>query len=94
MKYVDGTEAKRGDVIRWYCYDSDDIVTWEFRGMYTANGVVYLGGGIDFGMGIGQIIPVEEVIKQSENNDRDIRGIWLISSAHALAQHIANIAEY
>lgn len=94
MKYIDGTEARRGDVIRWHVFDSEENVTWEFTGLYRGQEVVYLGGGVGFGMGIGQLVPVEEVIAEAEANDEGARGVRLISSAHALANHIANIATY
>ena len=67
--YKDGNEAKNGDVIRWKAWDSDDFTTWTFTGLYKNNKVVYLGGGIDFGLGIGNIKEVKTVIEESENND-------------------------
>ena len=42
--------------------------------------VVYLGGGIDFGRGIGKKISFGEVINESENNDADMVGITVLGS--------------
>jgi hypothetical protein len=86
----DGTEAKYGDVIRWNCWDSDDFATWTFTGLYTRKGVVYLGGGIDFGMGLGQVSSVEQVMREAEHNDAGDRGIKRVGSASKLAGHIGN----
>lgn len=75
MKYKDGSDVEYGDVIRWMKWDNDDCRSWAMTGLYTRRGVVYLGGGIDFGMAIGSIKTVEDVIEQSENNDPDDQGI-------------------
>lgn len=88
-----GTEAKYGDVIRWNCWDSDDFTTWTLTGLYTRKGVVYLGGGIDFGMGIGQVISIEEVMQDAEHNDPDDRGIKRVGSASKLGGHISNFKD-
>lgn len=90
MKYKNQEEAKEGDVIRWKCWDSDDFVTWVMTGLLTSRGVVYLGGGIDFGMGIGNIMSIDEVVHQSENNDADGAGIERVCSASELEQHISS----
>lgn len=89
----DGTDAKYGDVIRWNCWDSDDSTTWTLTGLYTRRGVVYLGGGIDFGMGMGQIVPVKEVVQEAEQNDPDDRGIKRVGSASKLAGHISSFID-
>jgi hypothetical protein len=88
MKLKDNTEAKFGDIIRWNCWDNDDFVTWNMTGMYTRQGVIYLGGRIDFGLGIGQILEVEEVIEESENNDPDDCGIVKVGIATDLTRYI------
>lgn len=83
MEYKDGTEAMHGDVIRWKVWDNDDCTTWTFTGMVKGDMVVYLGGGIDFGHGIGQLISFDEVIIESEDNDcEEGCGISKIVAAH------------
>ena len=88
MILIDGSEAKNGDVIAWKCFDNDDCTTWDFTGLVTPKGVVYLGGGIDYGMAIGSIYALQEVIEESENNDPDERGISKEGVAFDLAYHI------
>ena len=88
MKYKDGTESKEGDVIRWYCYDSDDYHTWTLTGIVKRDGVMYLGGGIDFGAGVGQIFSFNDVISESEDNDTYQRGVEKVGVVSALAKHI------
>ncbi len=65
MKYNNGDEVEIGDVIRWWCADNDDCTFWIFTGLVTGSGVVYLGGGIDFGMAIGQLMSYEKVQNQA-----------------------------
>lgn len=89
MKYKDGAEVQSGDVIRWNCYDNEDFVTWTITGLYTTKGVVYLGGGIDFGMGIGAIISHESVVSESEDNEEYERGIEKVGAASKLANYIS-----
>lgn len=89
MKYKDGTEAQYGDVIRWKCWDNDDNHTWTFTGLYTRKGVVYLGGGLDFGMAIGNIYDVQTVINESENNDPDDSGISYVGKYNELNKLIS-----
>ena len=88
IKYKDGSEAKFGDVIRWNCWDNDDYRTWTFTGLYTRRGMVYLGGGVDFGMAIGNIETVEDVIEESENNDSYDVGITYVGKYNELNRHI------
>jgi hypothetical protein len=90
MKYKNGCEVKAGDVIRWKCWDSDDFVTWTFTGLVLSDGVVYLGGGIDFGLGIGQIKSFDEVVSESENNDSYDVGIEYLCAASEIQRHIKN----
>ena len=89
MRYKNGEEVKRGDVIRWKCYDNDDSTTWTFTGLVKGDGVVYLGSGIDFGMSIGKNIPYKDVVRQSEDNDGYDVGIEKVGTALDLARHIA-----
>jgi len=93
MCFDDGTEAKYGDVIRWNCWDSDDCTTWTFTGLYTRRGVVYLGGGIDFGMGMGQVDSIAKVMEEAEHNDPDDRGVKRVGSASKLAEYISNFID-
>lgn len=88
MKYTDGSTAEYGDVIRWKIWDNEDFVTWTFTGLYTRKGVVYLGGGFDFGMGIGEIYTPEEVMADASNNDPDDRGIEKVGKASEMADYI------
>ena len=90
MKYKDGAEAQYGDVIRWQCWDNDDLHTWTFTGLYTRGGIVYLGGGLDFGMAIGNIETVEDVIEESENNDIQGRGIICVGKYNELNNLISD----
>lgn len=89
MKCKDGSDVQVGDVIRWNCCDSDDFVTWKLTGVMRQNDVVYLGGGIDFGLGIGTSVPFAEVIEESENNDCDDRGIEKVGTVRDLFRYIA-----
>jgi hypothetical protein len=88
MKYIDGTEAKIGDIIRWNVFDLDDNHTWSFVGLYRGIDVVYLCGGLDAGMGIGKFIPVEEVLDQAENNDEWDQGVTFLAKSPQLAQYL------
>lgn len=90
MKYKNGEEARVGDVIRWRRWDSDDYTTWTFTGLVKEDRVIYLGGGIDFGLGIGNAVSFEEVIEESENNDAEDVGVDKIGIASDLARHISN----
>lgn len=91
LKLKDGTLAKLGDVIRWNCDDSEDNTTWAFTGIYKSNKVIYLGGGIDFGMGIGHEKSISEIIEESENNDEWARGIEKVGVAADAARCIAKL---
>jgi hypothetical protein len=90
IKYKNGSSACIGDVIRWNCWDSDDIKTWTFTGLVKSGGVVYLGGGIDFGSGIGKVLPYDEVIAESENNDDFDSGIEKIGVVSELNRYISD----
>jgi hypothetical protein len=92
MKYKDGTQAKSGDVIQWHCDDRDDCTTWTMTGIYHSNDkIVYLGGGVDFGMAIGKIITVKEVEEESENNDSYQQGIQKIGNAFDVVKIIKQL---
>lgn len=92
VKYKNGDTACAGDVIRWKCWDSDDFVTWTFTGLVLTTGVVYLGGGIDFGLGIGQVFSYEDVISESENNDAYEAGIEKVGVAADLYRYISKFS--
>lgn len=89
MKYKNGNDVKLGDVIRWKCLDNDDLHAWTFTGLVTGSGVVYLGGGIDFGMAIGHSSSYEEVQNEADNNDAYEAGIEKVGVAADLERYIA-----
>lgn len=91
LKYTNGDEVTTGDVIRWFSFDSDDFTTWEFTGIYFKTHVVYLGGGIDFGMAIGKKIDLSEVIKESEANDQNQQGIFRVCKAMDIVRLVNEI---
>lgn len=86
--YKDGKVSQKGDVIKWCCEGSDDFVTWVFTGVVQQEGVLYLGGGIDFGAGLGQMLSFEEVIEQSADNDPTFTGIIYLGKVSDLVNHI------
>ncbi len=88
ITYKDGSASEKGDVIGWCVEDGDDFTTWTFIGVVKQQGVLYLGGGIDFGEGIGQIIPFEEVIIQAEDNDPDFTGVTYLGKVSDLVNHV------
>jgi hypothetical protein len=87
VKYKNGEEVKLGDVIRWNFWYSDDFKTWIFTGLVKTDGVLYLGGGIDFGLAIGDMYSYDDVIAESENNDSV--GIEKVGVASDLERYIA-----
>ena len=91
LKYKDGSTATSGDVIQWHCDDTDDMTTWTFMGIYKSNKIIYMGGGIDFGMGVGQEMLVSEVIAQAEDNDSHYQGIERIGIVSELVRHIKKL---
>jgi hypothetical protein len=94
VKYNDGTEAQNGDLISWHHHDFDDCKTWEFFGIYKqSDTVVYMGGGIDFGLAIGSVSDADKVIRQSEQNDEDERGITKIGVAMDVVRLIGKFME-
>ena len=86
--YTEGTQAKLGDIIKWKVWDSDDFTTWTMTGIYKSSHIIYLGGGCDFGLAIGKVLDVEEVIDESENNDEDGRGIIRVGVASELVRYL------
>lgn len=90
MKYKNGETAKAGDIIRWKCSDRDDFVTWTFTGLVRNSGVVYLGGGVDFGMSIGAIKTFDNVIGEAEDNEPYDAGIEKIGTASELYKYISD----
>lgn len=91
MKYKNGEEAKPGDVIRWNCWDGDDYTTWNFTGLVNVDCVIYLGGGIDFGLAIGKRMAFDEVESEAANNDADEVGITRVCSSVELVRVIADM---
>ena len=53
---------------------------------------MYLGGGIDFGMGIGSIKTVESVMEQAEDNDSYEQGIEKVGVAGDVARLISTLS--
>ena len=94
MKYNNGTEAQVGDLISWHVHDFDDCKTWQFFGIYKRNEtVVYMGGGLDFGLGIGKIHDAAQVIQEAEQNDEYERGITKIGVAVDVVRLIGGFME-
>jgi hypothetical protein len=89
MLSKDGEEVKVGDVIRWCCFDFDDFNTWVLTGVYTEKGVIYLGGGADFGAAIGKIIPFDEVVANSLEHDEGDQGVDIVGTRSEVVGHIA-----
>ena len=88
---VNGNIIKTNALISWNVYDDEDYKQYTFIGIvhdYNIQDarplidqyVVYLGGGIDFGRGIGKKLSFGEVINESENNDADMVGITVLGS--------------
>lgn len=86
--YTDGTQAKLGDIIRWRVWDSDDFITWTMTGIYKSSHIIYLGCGCDFGLAIGKVLDVVEVIEDSENNEDYDRGITKVGVAIELVSYL------
>ena len=93
LKLKCGTLAKVGDVIRWNCFDSEEYTDWSLTGLYTGGSVTYLGGGIDFGMGIGNKLTIQDVIDEANANDEDERGVEKIGVSVDVARCIAQLAK-
>lgn len=91
LKLKCGSFAKVGDVIRWNCFDGDDNTTWEFTGIYKGKVITYLGGGVDFGMGIGKELTIQDVVEEAENNDEHFQGIEKVGIASEVARGIASL---
>ena len=92
---VNGNIIKTNSLISWKVYDSEDYKQYTFIGIvhdYESEDtrplidqyVVYLGGGIDFGRGIGKKLSFGEVINESENNDEGMTGITVLGSASSV----------
>jgi hypothetical protein len=86
MQLQGGQLAVPGDVIQWEVYDSDDNITWTFTGVYTNNGITYLGGGIDFGTAVGTLIPINEVVEETNECGSDVIRLGVIRD---LVTHIS-----
>lgn len=82
-----------GSLITWNSWDNDDYITWKMIGIVRdynqlegvfhsdTQYVIYLGGGIDFGGGIGNQVPFWDVMEEASNNDPDDRGITVLGKA-------------
>lgn len=96
---VNGNIIKTNSLISWNVYDSEDYKQYTFIGIvhdyeskdtrpFIDQYVVYLGGGIDFGRGIGKKISFGEVINESENNDEDMVGITVLGSGSDVPKNL------
>ena len=93
---INGNTIKNNALISWNVYDGEDYSQYTFIGTvvdYSSGEaarplidqyVVYLGGGIDFGRGIGKKLSFGEVINESENNDEGMTGITVLGTASAV----------
>lgn len=88
---VNGNTIKTNSLISWNAWDGEDYTLYTFVGIvcdYNSEDarplidqyVVYLGGGIDFGRGIGKKLSFGEVINESQNNDEGMVGITVLGS--------------
>lgn len=89
---INGNTIKTNALISWNVFDGEDYKQYTFVGIvHDYNNsedaiplvdqyVVYLGGGIDFGRGIGKKFSFDEVINESECNDEDMVGITVLGS--------------
>lgn len=88
---VNGNTIKTNALISWNVWDNEDYKLYTFIGIvrdYNSEDarplidqyVLYLGGGMDFGRGIGKKLSFGEVINESENNDEDMAGITVLGS--------------
>ena len=96
-----GNVVPNGSLITWYCEDSDDCKCWQLYGIvrdYTQNKppfysarqiVVYMGGGIDFGSGIGSIFTFDEVRQEADNNEPYNVGIRVVGTAHDVVKMLS-----
>ena len=95
MSLIDkyGNVIPHGSVITWNVWDNDDCRMWSFIGIVTDHTqltsyfkgdkqhVIYLGGGIDFGSAIGNIVGFDEVREEADNNEPQDVGIEVIGKA-------------
>lgn len=90
MKLFDkeGTPIEPGSLISWYANDSEECKAWQFYGIVRDVGVIYLGGGIDFGWGIGKIKTFEDVAAEAEDNDDVLKGITVLGEAFDVTRAI------
>lgn len=88
---VNGNTIKTNALISWNVWDDEDYKLYTFIGIvhdYNSEDarplidqyVLYIGGGMDFGQGIGKKLSFGEVINESENNDEDMAGITVLGS--------------
>ena len=102
----EGNVIPHNSLITWFVWDSDDSTTWQFFGVvkdytqlsppFRANKqcVVYLGGGLDFGSGVGQECSFKEVWEESEGNDEDFRGIKCLAHAREVSKILKKEFEF
>lgn len=90
MKLFDkeGTPIEPGSLISWHCDDREEGITWTLYGIVRDIGVVYMGGGIDFGWGIGKILTFKDVAAEAEDNDTLWEGITVLGEAFDVTRAI------
>lgn len=70
----------KNDIIKFLCWDSDDLTDWEFKYLVLDyNTFVYLGGGIDFGSAVGKVKTRDTIIKEIDDQDPMIKGFDLVN---------------
>jgi len=52
-----------GTIFKFETYDNEENTYWTFHYCKSKDGFIYLGGGIDFGMGIGKVESPEDVLE-------------------------------
>jgi hypothetical protein len=93
LQLINGTMAMPGDVIRWNVWDDEERTTWSFTAAFYTQCIVYLGGGIDFGMGIGDHIELPRIIEDAANNDEGMEGVRKVGVVSDLESTISAFGE-
>lgn len=89
FQYKDGTAPKAFDVVTFNVYDSDDFVTWKFICILTEKDFIYISGGCDNGLAMGNRISFEQAIKYSEDNDSLDVGFTKLGTHYQISSVIA-----
>ena len=68
----------KNDIIEFLCWDSDDLIYWEFKYLVLDyNTFVYLGN-LDFGSTIGKVETRDHVIIEMDDEDIIMKGFNLV----------------